>query len=233
MSADVAGDRDMSDWLGDSGRGARPDALMRLLDAAYGPGPGEAEIERAQTRLRQAVGQVSGPPLYYGSAPRTSIGTVFVAISERGLVALDFGVDEGTFVKRVRVRSRGSVVRSQAKVEETLRQVREYLAAKRDRFDLPLDLGGTSEFQRKVLLAAARIPRGQYRTYHQVAQTIGKPKAARAVGQALGHNPVPLVIPCHRVLGSDGSLHGYSGGGGLKTKAWLLRLEGVQLPEAG
>ncbi len=200
---------------------------------AHGAGPEEAEVARAQAQLRQVIAQASGPVVYYGSAPRTSIGTVFVAVSERGLVALDFGVDERTFVERVRAHSRGAVVRSQAEAEDTLRQVREYLAAERVRFDLPLDLGGTSEFQRKVLLAAAQIPRGQYRTYHQVAKAIGKPKAARAVGQALGHNPVPLVIPCHRVLGSDGSLHGYSGGGGLKTKAWLLRLEGVQFPEAG
>lgn len=233
MSADVAGERDMSDWLGDSGRAGQPDGPMKLLDAAYGAGPNEAEVVRAQAQLRQVIAQASGPVVYYGSTPRTSIGTVFVAVSERGLVALDFGVDERTFVKRVRSRSRASVIRSQVKAEDTLRQVTEYLAAERAGFDLPLDLGGTSEFQRKVLLAAAQIPRGQYRTYHQVAQAIGKPKAARAVGQALGHNPVPLVIPCHRVLGSDGSLHGYSGGGGLKTKAWLLRLEGVQLPEAG
>ncbi|MCL4368401.1 MAG: methylated-DNA--[protein]-cysteine S-methyltransferase [Actinobacteria bacterium] len=233
MTAGASRRRDRIDWLGDSGRPAQDDDLMRLLDAAYGAGPEEAEIMRAQARLRQAVAQARGPVVYYGSAPRTSIGTVFAAVGERGLVALDFGVDERTFVERVRARSRGSVIRSQAKAEEALQQVREYLAAKRARFDLPLDLGGTSEFQRKVLLVAAQIPRGQYRTYHQVAQAIGKPKAARAVGQALGHNPVPLVIPCHRVLGSDGSLHGYSGGGGLKTKAWLLRLEGVRLPETG
>lgn len=233
MSAEASGERGMSDWLGDSGRTARPDGLMRLLDAAFGAGPDEAEVVRAQAQLRQAMALAGGPVVYYGSTPRTSIGTIFVAVSERGLVALDFGVDERTFVERVRIRSRGDVIRSQARAEETLRQVREYLAAKRARFDLPLDLGGTSEFQRKVLLAAAQIPRGQYRTYYQVAQAIGKPRAARAVGQALGHNPVPLVIPCHRVLGSDGSLHGYSGGGGLKTKAWLLRLEGVQLPGSG
>lgn len=232
MTADAVGEQDVIAWLGDSGRPARTDDLMKTLDAAYAGGPGEAEVLRAQARLRQAVARAQGPVVYYGYTPRTSIGTVFVAVSERGLVALDFGLDEQAFVERVRARSRRSVIRSQPKAEEILRQVQEYLADERDRFDLPLDLGGASDFQRKVLLAAAQIPRGQIRTYHQVAQAIGKPKAARAVGQALGHNPVPLVIPCHRVLGSDGSLHGYSGGGGLKTKAWLLRLEGVQLPEA-
>jgi methylated-DNA-[protein]-cysteine S-methyltransferase len=233
MTAKAAGEHDVIAWLGDSGRPVRTDALMKTLDAAYAAGPDEADVLRAVEESRQAVARAQGPVVYYGYTPRTSIGTVFAAVSERGLVALDFGLDEQAFVERVRTRSRRSVVHSQVKADETLRQVQEYLADERDRFDLPLDLGGASEFQRKVLLAAAQIPRGQFRTYHQVAQAIGKPKAARAVGQALGHNPVPLVIPCHRVLGSDGSLHGYSGGGGLKTKAWLLRLEGVQLPEAG
>jgi methylated-DNA-[protein]-cysteine S-methyltransferase len=88
-----------------------------------------------------------------------------------------------------------------------------------------------SEFQRRVLNIALKIPRGKVLTYGDVAKAIGKPQASRAVGQALGHNPVPIVIPCHRVLGADGSLHGYSAGGGLQTKAWLLQLEGAVLPK--
>jgi methylated-DNA-[protein]-cysteine S-methyltransferase len=111
-----------------------------------------------------------------------------------------------------------------------LRQVQEYLDGKRTRFDLALDMSTMSEFQRRVLSIALKIPRGKYLTYGDVAKAIGKPQSSRAVGQALGHNPVPIVIPCHRVLGSDGSLHGYSGGGGIRTKAWLLRLEGAPVP---
>src|SRR3972149_1082691 len=84
------------------------------------------------------------------------------------------------------------------------------------------------EFQRRVLLAALKIPHGQVTTYGEIARRIGHPKAARAVGQALGHNPIPLVIPCHRVLGADGSLHGYGAGKGVPTKAWLLTLEGAR-----
>jgi methylated-DNA-[protein]-cysteine S-methyltransferase len=111
-----------------------------------------------------------------------------------------------------------------------MRQVREYLDGKRTKFDLPLDMTTMTDFQRQVLSAALKIPRGKWLTYGEVAKAIGRPQASRAVGQALGHNPVPIVIPCHRVLGSDGSLHGYSGGGGIQTKAWLLQLEGAQLP---
>ena len=111
-----------------------------------------------------------------------------------------------------------------------MKQVKEYLEGQRTRFDLALDMSRMSEFQRRVLSIALKIPRGKYLTYGDVAKAIGKPQASRAVGQALGHNPVPIVIPCHRVLGSDGSLHGYSGGGGIQTKAWLLQLEGASLP---
>jgi methylated-DNA-[protein]-cysteine S-methyltransferase len=117
-------------------------------------------------------------------------------------------------------------------VAEAMKQVKEYLEGQRTKFDLPLDMSALSEFQRRVLTIALKIPRGQYLTYGDVAKAIGKPQASRAVGQALGHNPVPIVIPCHRVLGSDGSLHGYSGGGGLQTKAWLLQLEGASIPRS-
>jgi O-6-methylguanine DNA methyltransferase len=82
-------------------------------------------------------------------------------------------------------------------------------------------------FQREVLSTACRISRGQVWTYQQVAEAMGRPKSSRPVGQALARNPVPIVIPCHRVVASDGSLGGYSGGSGLAAKRWLLRLEGA------
>jgi methylated-DNA-[protein]-cysteine S-methyltransferase len=130
----------------------------------------------------------------------------------------------------VQRRTKATLVRSREQCSEAMRQVREYLDGKRTKFDLPLDMSTMTDFQRQVLTAALKIPRGQWLTYGEVAKAIGRPQASRAVGQALGHNPVPIVIPCHRVLGSDGSLHGYSGGGGIQTKAWLLKLEGARLP---
>ncbi len=171
-----------------------------------------------------------GKIVYYGYAPRTRVGPLYVAVNERGVVALDFGVSEQEFVARVAQRTKATLVRSDDQAAEALKQVQEYLEGKRTTFDLPLDMSPMSEFQRRVLNIALKIPRGKYLTYGDVAKAIGKPQASRAVGQALGHNPVPIVIPCHRVLGSDGSLHGYSGGGGIQTKAWLLRLEGASLP---
>ena len=108
---------------------------------------------------------------------------------------------------------------------EAIRQLREYLAGTRDEFDLPLAPAGT-EFQQDVWRAVAAIPYGETRSYGDIARQIGRPEAVRAVGAANGSNPLPIVIPCHRVIGSDGRLTGY--GGGLPLKKRLLALESRQ-----
>ena len=206
------------------------DAVSQALDAMYAKGPGVAETKHAQVKLRQALNRVRGRTVYYDVVSHSRVGELYVAVSDRGLIALDFGLGERNFVDRVQRRTKATLVRSREHCAEAMRQVREYLDGKRTAFDLPLDMTTMTDFQRTVLSAALKIPRGQWLTYGEVAKAIGRPQASRAVGQALGHNPVPIVIPCHRVLGSDGSLHGYSGGGGLQTKAWLLQLEGARLP---
>jgi methylated-DNA-[protein]-cysteine S-methyltransferase len=101
-------------------------------------------------------------------------------------------------------------------------QLQEYFAGDRKDFDLPLQFDGT-EFQVKVLNALQKIPYGETVSYGEIARRIGKPKAVRAVGAANGRNPIPIVVPCHRVIGSSGDLTGF--GGGLDTKEALLRLE--------
>ena len=111
-------------------------------------------------------------------------------------------------------------------MEQTRAELGEYFAGTRHDFTLPLDLRG-SPFYQRVWLALTQIPYGRTVSYGELAHTLGAPKAARAVGAACGANPVPIIAPCHRVLGSDGSLHGF--GGGLPLKAWLLRHEGVLL----
>ncbi len=105
-------------------------------------------------------------------------------------------------------------------------QLRAYFAGHRTTFDLPLEFAGT-EFQRQVWSALLRIPFGETRTYAQIAQEIGHPKAVRAVGAANGRNPISIVAPCHRVIGANGTLTGFAGG--LAAKAHLLSLEGAQL----
>jgi methylated-DNA-[protein]-cysteine S-methyltransferase len=107
-------------------------------------------------------------------------------------------------------------------LDDAVTQIREYFAGARTRFDLPLDLGGTP-FQQKVWLELATIPFGTTISYGEQARRIGRPQAARAVGAANGRNPVPVVLPCHRVIGSGGALTGF--GGGLDTKRSLLRHE--------
>ena len=108
-------------------------------------------------------------------------------------------------------------------IEEAVRQLRDYLAGARRVFELPLDMQGTP-FQLRVWRYLETIPYGQTRSYAQVAGAIGAPSAVRAVGAANGANPIPIVVPCHRVIGSSGKLTGY--GGGLPLKQKLLELEG-------
>lgn len=102
-------------------------------------------------------------------------------------------------------------------------QLEEYFAGKRKNFDMPIGLGGT-DFQRKVWMEVAKIPFGQTTTYMKLSQKLGNPAAIRAVGAAIGANPILVILPCHRILGSDGSLTGYAGG--LDKKKALLELEG-------
>ena len=109
---------------------------------------------------------------------------------------------------------------------DAARQLREYFSGKRQAFDLPLAASGT-QFQHSVWTALSQIPYGELRSYRDIAEQLGKPKAVRAVGAANGRNPLPIVVPCHRVIGSNGSLTGFAGG--LPAKQCLLELEGVQL----
>ena len=111
-----------------------------------------------------------------------------------------------------------------APLRECARQIAEYLDGKRRHFELPLAPEG-SDFQRRVWLEIARIPYGQTRTYAELARRAGAPRAARAAGAATGRNPLSIIVPCHRVVGTDGSLTGYAGGIGRKTR--LLEIEGA------
>ena len=113
-------------------------------------------------------------------------------------------------------------IRSEAPFAAARQQLTEYFAGKRKQFDLPLNLTGT-DFQLRVLEELQRIPYGETRSYGDIASRIGRPKAVRAVGAANGRNPIPIIVPCHRVIGSNGNLTGF--GGGLGAKRALLRLE--------
>jgi O-6-methylguanine DNA methyltransferase len=216
---------DNDPWLEQNAPAA--DAVTAALDARYAAGPSASETDAVTARVRAAL-RAAATPLWYDVLARSAIGPLFVAVSEHGLVAVRFGMSEATFLTLVRQQTGLTPTRSTAKAGAAARQVAEYVAGRREAFDLPVDLSHLTAFQRQVLLAACQIPRGQVRTYAEVARQIGRPRAARAVGQALSHNPVPIVVPCHRVLAADGSLRGYLGSAGVETKQRLLVLEGAR-----
>ena len=120
------------------------------------------------------------------------------------------------------------MLRSPRPTDEVRRQLDEYFDGTRHEFELEVDLGPAREFGRAVLDQLARVPYGELTTYGTLAERAGRPRAARAVGTIMNRNPVPIVLPCHRVVGSTGSLVGYAGG--LDRKRTLLELEGALLP---
>jgi methylated-DNA-[protein]-cysteine S-methyltransferase len=156
---------------------------------------------------------------YVGKVIDSPVGQLKLVASEAGLAAILWENDNP---RRVPL---GEVVASDSDpvLLETERQLREYFAGRRQEFALPLDFRGT-EFQRRVWSALLTIPFGETRSYAQIAQQIGCPAAVRAVGAANGRNPLSIIAPCHRVVGSNGKLTGFAGG--LETKAKLLSLEG-------
>lgn len=158
----------------------------------------------------------------------TVIGPVFIAYNGQGISALMRADDAAEFEHAFRQRFNRPVAPASQPPADLVRAVRQYLSGERAR--LRFDLRGLSEFERAVLLKALEIPRGQVRPYAWIAREIGHPKAVRAVGTALADNPIPLLIPCHRVIRSDGHIGNYSLGGSPAKQA-LLRAEGVD-PEA-
>lgn len=161
-----------------------------------------------------------------GNLNSTPLGPIYFALNENGLVALSLTDDPQLFSEELADRFNAEILRDEERTKPVARQITDYLDGFRKIFDLPVDWKVMTPFQEKVLRATVAIPRGAVRTYGEIAAIIGKPRAAQAVGRAEATNPIPIVIPCHRVVAMDGSLHGYSARGGLETKAWLLKLEG-------
>jgi methylated-DNA-[protein]-cysteine S-methyltransferase len=149
----------------------------------------------------------------------TPIGPLGIEATPKGVHRIDFDPNGA------RKASPSAHPAAQKHLDRAVRQLREYFAGERDRFDLTLDMEGTAH-QQRVWKALLEIPFGGTLTYGQVAARLGKPNSARAVGRACATNPVPVVVPCHRVLGGDGALHGF--GGGLWRKKALLALEQKQ-----
>jgi methylated-DNA-[protein]-cysteine S-methyltransferase len=152
------------------------------------------------------------------------LGPLWLAVGPRGVVSIHYGArpDSRELARLTRAYGPG-VLPDRRRCDRVLRELDQYFAGRRRSFEVEVDLAPLSAFQRRVLAATAQVPYGEVATYRQVARGAGNEQAARAAGGALNTNPVPIVVPCHRVVGSDGSLVGYAGG--LPIKRRLLALE--------
>ena len=183
----------------------------------------ERLISRARREGLEAVGyRVVDSPL----------GPLWVAVGPKGVVGIHYGTAPSPPELARLVRTFGpGILPDERRADPVARQLDQYFRGRRRSFDVAVDLSPLSPFQRRVLTATARVPYGTVSTYARVAATAGSEKASRAAGQALGANPIPIVVPCHRILASDGTLGGYSGG--LDAKRRLLALERGEVPQGG
>lgn len=165
-------------------------------------------------------------PIYLNVLQSNMLGLIGIAVSPQGLLRLRmFQKDKEAFLSLNEAYGEGYYHYSEPETQIYMDQIRSYLNQELQVFNLPIDWSSYTEFQKAVLEETLAIPYGETRSYGQVAAAIGKPKASRAVGQAEKRNQVPLVIPCHRVIGSDGSLTGYGGKENTDIKADILAFE--------
>jgi methylated-DNA-[protein]-cysteine S-methyltransferase len=205
------------------------ETLQRSLGlAAVSP---RAEKDAAEAARRFAARAAAEGLADVAYAPAASpFGELLLASTERGLLRVAFPEEDvDSVLERISRRLSPRIVEAPARLERARRELDEYFAGRRRGFELALDwslVGGP--FGRKVLRVTAEIPYGGVLSYREVATDAGSPRGSRAAGNALGSNPIPIVVPCHRVLHSGGGLGGY--GGGVERKRWLLELEGALAP---
>ena len=193
----------------------------------HGPGT-DAGVGEATTRLLDRALDAGLVSVAYARA-ESPFGDLLVAATSRGVVRIGFlhQETEDSVVWELSERVSPRVLHAPARLDDARRELDEYFAGDRHRFELRTDRSLIHGFARAVLARTARIPYGSYLTYGEVAAEAGSPRAHRAAGNALAHNPIPIVIPCHRVLRSGGAIGNY--GGGPEMKAALLRLEGANV----
>ena len=165
------------------------------------------------------------------SALVTPIGRLFVGMTKVGVSDVSIGEVSESHYRRKLLARVGSVRKDHAALREVIRQLRAYFDGALAEFALPIDLGTVTPFTSDVLHEARKVDHGQLTTCGEIARRLGRPQAFRAVGGALGRNPIPIIVPCHRVIARGGGLGGFTGG--LAIKRALLRLEGHAIPESG
>jgi methylated-DNA-[protein]-cysteine S-methyltransferase len=180
------------------------------------------------SRFREAAAAAGLLDVAYDLA-ETPIGTLLVATTERGLCRISFDPQPDREAEWLAQSFGVKVLRATKPVDPVRRQLDEYFEGTRTAFELPVDLRQSAPFSRTVLEKLARVPYGEVTTYGALAKAADRPQAARAVGTVMNRNPIPIVLPCHRVVGANGALVGY--GGGLERKEQLLKLEGALQPQ--
>jgi methylated-DNA-[protein]-cysteine S-methyltransferase len=196
--------------------------LERRLREGAGRLPAAAP-EELERRLTERAAQEGLVDIAYAELD-SPIGPLGVASTRRGLVRIAYRPAE-ELAEELAVKLSPRVLRSPERLDEARRELDEYFEGRRQEFELPIDWSLTHGFFRRVLRQTAKIGYGSVATYAEMAKQAGKPRAVRAAGNAVGSNPIPIVVPCHRVLRTGGALGGY--GGGIERKEYLLRLEGV------
>jgi methylated-DNA-[protein]-cysteine S-methyltransferase len=181
------------------------------------------ELDR---RFRDAAARESLLDVAYDLVD-SPVGTLLVAATDRGFCRIAYDAEPERELDRLARAFGVRVLRSALPIDPARRQLDEYFEGKRRQFDLRVDLALLAEFNRRVLQELARVPYGEIVTYGELAARAARPRAARAVGTVMNRNPLPIVLPCHRVIGANGKLVGYAGG--LERKEALLRLEGALL----
>jgi methylated-DNA-[protein]-cysteine S-methyltransferase len=181
------------------------------------------ELDR---RFRDAAARESLLDVAYDLVD-TPIGTLLIAATDRGFCRIAFDPDPDRELDHLARAFGVRVLRSARPIDPARRQLDEYFEGRRHGFELPVDIALLADFNRRVLRELSRVPYGEVVTYGELAARAARPRAARAVGTVMNRNPLPIVLPCHRVIGANGKLVGY--GGGLDRKEALLRLEGALL----
>jgi methylated-DNA-[protein]-cysteine S-methyltransferase len=218
---------EFSAWLGDQQSETKNDDVTDKLDLLYGAGPDALRVSEAQALVHKAIAEIRTKSIFYDGLKDSPVGQIFIAVDDQGVVAIKIDLSESEFISQLEQKYKTAIIRSPDKTADAIAQLQDYFDGKRSSFSLNINFKDLTQFQQKVLRATLEIPHGEITTYGEIARRLGKVRLARAVGQALARNPIPIVIPCHRVLSADGSLHGYSGGKGLETKGQLLQLEGA------
>jgi methylated-DNA-[protein]-cysteine S-methyltransferase len=178
-------------------------------------------------RFRAAAAAAELLDVAYDVLPDTPVGTLLVGVTDRGVCRISFDPEPEHHLELLARIFGPRVLRSSKPVDRVRRELDEYFEGRRQHFDVEPDVRGVPDYYRRVLDELARVEYGRTTTYGTLAALTGNPRAARAVGTVMNRNPIPIVLPCHRVIGASGSLTGY--GGGLDRKEHLLRLEGAIL----